>query len=215
MARNRATAGWVNRLAGRGEEAVTRLVEELGKNPRVTDALSRVMDAKTKIDQSARGAVAQAGLAADELKEPASRSSGSSAGLAKLESTDKPAKPAAAKKTTAKKTETKKAPTAKKCTTVKKDAEGSVALARPLHRRRHWTRLERFLGGDAQAEGARARPRRSRASSWLLPSSSTGERLGIDAHRRAAELLSASGGRCVPGRSSAGSGRGRASSRRR
>ena len=62
--------GVVNRLAGRGEEAVTRLVEELGKNPRVTDALSRVMDAKTRIDQSARGAVAQAGLAAaDELKE--------------------------------------------------------------------------------------------------------------------------------------------------
>ena len=62
--------GTLNRLAGRGEEAVTRLVEELGKNPRVTDALSRVMDAKTKIDQSARGAVAQAGLAAaDELKE--------------------------------------------------------------------------------------------------------------------------------------------------
>ena len=56
--------GMVNRLAGRGEEAVTRLVEELGKNPRVTDALSRVMDAKTRIDQSARGAVAQAGLAA-------------------------------------------------------------------------------------------------------------------------------------------------------
>src|SRR4029450_7433560 len=62
--------GTLNRLAGRGEQAVTRLVEELGKNPRVTDALSRVMDAKTKIDQSARGAVAQAGLAAaDELKE--------------------------------------------------------------------------------------------------------------------------------------------------
>ena len=40
--------GMVNRLAGRGEEAVTRLVEELSKNPRVTDALSRVMDAKTR-----------------------------------------------------------------------------------------------------------------------------------------------------------------------
>ena len=48
--------GTLNRLAGRGEEAVTKLVEELSKNPRVTDALSRVMDAKTRIDQSARGA---------------------------------------------------------------------------------------------------------------------------------------------------------------
>src|SRR3546814_8773234 len=43
--------GMVNRLAGRGEEAVTRLVEELGKNPRVTDALSRVMDAKTRSEE--------------------------------------------------------------------------------------------------------------------------------------------------------------------
>ena len=68
--KNPSDGGTLNRLAGRGEEAVTRLVEELSKNPRVTDALGRVMDAKTKIDQSARGAVAQAGLAAaDELKE--------------------------------------------------------------------------------------------------------------------------------------------------
>ena len=117
--------GVVNRLAGRGEEAVTRLVEELGKNPRVTDALSRVMDAKTRIDQSARGAVAQAGLAAaDELKELRKQIERLERRLAKLESTDKPAaKKAPAKKTTAKKTETKKTPTAKKSTTVKKDAE--------------------------------------------------------------------------------------------
>jgi polyhydroxyalkanoate synthesis regulator phasin len=115
--------GVVNRLAGRGEEAVTRLVEELGKNPRVTDALSRVMDAKTRIDQSARGAVAQAGLAAaDELKELRKQIERLERRLAKLESTDKStAKPAATK--TAKKAETKKAPTARKRTTVKKDAE--------------------------------------------------------------------------------------------
>ena len=112
--------GMVNRLAGRGEEAVTRLVEELGKNPRVTDALTRVMEAKTKIDQSARGAVAQAGLAAaDELKELRKQIERLERRLAKLESTEK----SAAKKTTAKKAETKKAPTAKKRTTVKKDAE--------------------------------------------------------------------------------------------
>jgi polyhydroxyalkanoate synthesis regulator phasin len=112
--------GMVNRLAGRGEEAVTRLVEELSKNPRVTDALSRVMDAKTKIDQSARGAAAQAGLAAaGELKELRKQIERLERRLAKLESADKPA----AKKTTAKKAETKKTPTAKKHTTVKKDAE--------------------------------------------------------------------------------------------
>jgi polyhydroxyalkanoate synthesis regulator phasin len=112
--------GMVNRLAGRGEEAVTRLVEELSKNPRVTDALSRVMDAKTKIDQSARGAAAQAGLAAaGELKELRKQIERLERRLAKLESADKPA----AKKTTAKNAETKKTPTAKKHTTVKKDAE--------------------------------------------------------------------------------------------
>ena len=113
--------GTLNRLAGRGEEAVTRLVEELGKNPRVTDALSRVMDAKTKIDQSARGAVAQAGLAAaDELKELRKQIERLERRLAKLESSE--TKPAA-KKTTAKKSETKKTPTAKKATTTKKPAE--------------------------------------------------------------------------------------------
>ena len=113
--------GTLNRLAGRGEEAVTRLVEELGKNPRVTDALGRVMDAKTKIDQSARGAVAQAGLAAaDELKELRKQIERLERRLAKLESSE--AKPAA-KKTTAKKSETKKTPTAKKATTTKKLAE--------------------------------------------------------------------------------------------
>src|SRR6185436_19606840 len=116
--------GMVNRLAGRGEEAVTRLVEELSKNPRVTDALSRVMDAKSKIDQSARGAVAQAGLAAaDELKYLRKQIERLERRLAKLESTDKPAAKKTTAKETAKKTETKQTPTAKKRTTVEKDAE--------------------------------------------------------------------------------------------
>jgi len=116
--------GMVNRLAGRGEEAVTRLVEELSKNPRVTDALSRVMDAKSKIDQSARGAVAQAGLAAaDELKDLRKQIERLERRLVKLESTDKPAAKKTTAKKTAKKTETKQTPTAKKRTTVEKDAE--------------------------------------------------------------------------------------------
>ena len=124
--KNPSDGGTLNRLAGRGEEAVTRLVEELSKNPRVTDALGRVMDAKTKIDQSARGAVAQAGLAAaDELKELRKQIERLERRLAKLESGEsKPAaKKTTAKKTPAKKTETKQTPTAKKRTTVEKDAE--------------------------------------------------------------------------------------------
>jgi polyhydroxyalkanoate synthesis regulator phasin len=114
--------GMVNRLAERGEEAVTRLVDELSKNPRVTDALERAMSARTKIDQSARGALTQVGLAAaDELKELRKQIERLERRLAKLETTsEKPAQ-----KPTARKSETKKTPTAKKRTTstVKKDAE--------------------------------------------------------------------------------------------
>jgi polyhydroxyalkanoate synthesis regulator phasin len=113
--------GMVNRLAERGEEAVNRLVEELGKNPRVTDALDRAMSAKGKIDQSARGALTQIGLAAaDELKELRKQIERLERRLAKLEATE--GEPAAGKPT-AKKSETKKSPSAKKRTTVKKDAE--------------------------------------------------------------------------------------------
>jgi hypothetical protein len=110
--------GMVNRLAGRGEEAVTRLVEELSKNPRVTDALGRVMDAKGRIDQSARGAVAQVGLAAaDELKELRKQIERLERRLARVEgaSGSKPS-------SSAKRSETKKKPSAKKSTTTSKPA---------------------------------------------------------------------------------------------
>jgi len=108
--------GMVNRLAGRGEEAVTRLVEELSKNPRVSDALGRVMDAKGRIDQSARGAVSQVGLAAaDELKELRKQIERLERRLAKLETTAKPSsKKPAAKKPAAKKTAAAKETTAAK-----------------------------------------------------------------------------------------------------
>jgi len=117
--------GMVNRLAGRGEEAVTRLVEELGKNPRVTDALERAMSAKGKIDQSARGALGQVGLAAaDELKELRKQIERLERRLAKLESSGSSSSgpSSGGSKPTAKKSETKKAPTAKKGTSTKKPA---------------------------------------------------------------------------------------------
>jgi polyhydroxyalkanoate synthesis regulator phasin len=103
--------GTVNRLAARGEEAVTRLIEELSKNPRVTDAVSRAMETKGKLDQSARGALTQVGLAAaDELKDLRKQIERLERRLAKLETKD--AKPAS--KPAAKKPAAKKAPTAKK-----------------------------------------------------------------------------------------------------
>jgi hypothetical protein len=63
-------ASVLSRLAGRGEDAVTRLMDELGKNPRVTEALAKVMDAKGKADSTTRRTLGQVGLAAaDEIRE--------------------------------------------------------------------------------------------------------------------------------------------------
>ncbi len=63
-------SGVFGRLAGRGEDALTRLMDELGRNPRVTDALGRAMSAKGKVDETTRRTLAQVGLsAADEVRD--------------------------------------------------------------------------------------------------------------------------------------------------
>src|SRR3712207_8700839 len=63
-------ASVLSRLAGRGEDAVTKLMDELGKNPRVTDALAKAMDAKGKVDTTTRRTLGQVGLAAaNEIRE--------------------------------------------------------------------------------------------------------------------------------------------------
>jgi hypothetical protein len=54
----------LSRLAGRGEDALTRLMDDLGRNPRVTDALARTMAAKGKVDETTRKTLGQVGLAA-------------------------------------------------------------------------------------------------------------------------------------------------------
>jgi hypothetical protein len=54
----------LGRLADRGEEAVTKLIDELAKNPRVTDALARVMEMKGKADEASRKAIANSSTAA-------------------------------------------------------------------------------------------------------------------------------------------------------
>jgi hypothetical protein len=62
--------GTLGRLSKRGEDAITRLVDELGKNDRVTDALDRALSAKGKLDGASRRALGQVGLAAaDELQD--------------------------------------------------------------------------------------------------------------------------------------------------
>ena len=94
-------AGTLGRLSKAGEETLTRLVEELGKNERVTDAIARAMSAKGKLDDGAKRAVGQVGLAAaDELKELRRHIERLEKRLAKLEADAKPkpaAKPRAAK----------------------------------------------------------------------------------------------------------------------
>ena len=99
-----AEAGTLGRLSKRGEEAFTKLMEELGKNERVTEALGRAMSAKGKVDDASRRALSQAGVAAsEELKDMRKHIERLEKRLAKLEGTAKPkagAKTPASKATT-------------------------------------------------------------------------------------------------------------------
>ena len=109
-------SGMVGRLAERGEDAVTKLFDELGRSPRVTDALGRAMAAKGKLDSGARAALGSVGLAAaDEIKDLRTQLERLERRLAKLEGSG-PRSGAAA---SAKKSETKKTPTTRKRTTKK------------------------------------------------------------------------------------------------
>jgi hypothetical protein len=115
--------GFVERLAGRGEETVTRFLDEVARNPRVADALGMAMSAKGKVDAGARRTLSQVGLAAaDELKDLRKQIERLERRLARLEG---------GTKTTAKRSETKKKPTTRKrtTTTVKKDAEKAASPA--------------------------------------------------------------------------------------
>jgi hypothetical protein len=87
-------AGTIGRLSKRGEEAVTKLMEELGKNERVTEALARAMSAKGKVDDAGRKAMGQVGVAAaDELKDLRKHIEQLEKRLAKLEGTAAKPKP--------------------------------------------------------------------------------------------------------------------------
>jgi polyhydroxyalkanoate synthesis regulator phasin len=84
--------GTVSRLAEKGEDAVNRFLEELGKNPRVTEALHKAASAKGKLDAASRKAVAQVGLApAEDVVELRKKVEALEKRLAKLEGAKKPA----------------------------------------------------------------------------------------------------------------------------
>jgi septal ring factor EnvC (AmiA/AmiB activator) len=112
---------FVGRLAGKGEDAVNRLVDELGKNPRVTDALGKAMSAKGRVDSASRRTLSQIGLAAaDELKDLRKQIERLERRLARLEGGS----------SSAKRSETKKKPTTRKRTTpVKRDASKASSPA--------------------------------------------------------------------------------------
>jgi polyhydroxyalkanoate synthesis regulator phasin len=119
--------GLVGRLAERGEEAVTRLVDELSHNARVTDALDKAMSAKGKVDAGARRTLSQIGVAAaDELKDLRKQIERLERRLARLEGTSSAASRSSS--ASAKRSETKKKPTTRKrTTTVKKDAKKAAS----------------------------------------------------------------------------------------
>ena len=104
----------LGRLADKGEEAVTKLIDELAKNPRVTDALARVMEMKGKADEKTRQTLANSsGAAAGQIKDLRVHLEKLEKRLQKMEAdstTDAPAKKPAAKKPAAAKQPAKAAP---------------------------------------------------------------------------------------------------------
>lgn len=106
-----AETGTLGRLSKRGEEALTRVLDELGKNERVAEALGKASSAKGRLDDASRRALGQAGLAAaDELKDLRKHVERLEKRLAKLEGTGKAksgAKTTASKATTRARTKKK------------------------------------------------------------------------------------------------------------
>lgn len=105
--RKEPEGGVVGRLSKRGEEAVNRVLEELGRNERVADALSKAMSAKGRVDSAGRRALGQVGLAAaEELSDLRKQIERLEKRLAKLEGTGSAAP--SAKRSTTKKTSSAK-----------------------------------------------------------------------------------------------------------
>jgi hypothetical protein len=84
--RKSSDSGVVGRLAGRGEEAMSRLMDELGRNRTVTEGLTRALAAKGMLDTASRTALTQVGLApAEDVRELRQRVMDLEKRLAKLE----------------------------------------------------------------------------------------------------------------------------------
>jgi hypothetical protein len=112
----------VERLADRGEEAVSRVLNEL--SPRISAAFDRAMASKGRVDSASRSALTQLGLAAaDEIKDLRGQLERLEKRLARLEGGSASGAKASGK-SSAKRSETKTTPSAKKGSThVKKEAD--------------------------------------------------------------------------------------------
>jgi hypothetical protein len=112
----------VERLADRGEEAVSRVLNEL--SPRISAAFDRAMASKGRVDSASRSALTQLGLAAaDEIKDLRGQLERLEKRLARLESGSASGGKASGK-SSAKRSETKTTPSAKKGSTrVKTEAD--------------------------------------------------------------------------------------------
>ena len=109
----------LGRLADKGEEAVTKLIDELAKNPRVTDALARVMEMKGKADEKTRQTLANSsGAAASQIKDLRVHLEKLEKRLQKMEGDSAAAAPA-------------KKPAAKKPATAKQPAKAAAKTAKP------------------------------------------------------------------------------------
>jgi septal ring factor EnvC (AmiA/AmiB activator) len=120
--------GMVGRLSRRGEETLGRLMDELGRNERVTDAFGRAMTAKGKLDTASKRALHQVGLAPlDDLEELRKQVNRLEKRLAKIEG-------ASGGKATAKRSETKKTSSARRRTTRAKTGATEKAPSPPAGR---------------------------------------------------------------------------------
>lgn len=118
----------VERLADRGEDAVSRVLNEL--SPRISAAFDRAITSKGRVDSASRSALTQLGLAAaDEIKDLRGQLERLEKRLARLEGGSASGAKASGK-SSAKRSETKTTPSAKKGSTrVKKEADKAPSPA--------------------------------------------------------------------------------------
>ena len=118
----------VERLADRGEDAVSRVLNEL--SPRISAAFDRAMASKGRVDSASRSALTQLGLAAaDEIKDLRGQLERLEKRLARLEG-ESASGTKGSGKSSAKRSETKTTPSAKKSSSrVKKEADKAPSPA--------------------------------------------------------------------------------------